>query len=150
MKLSEQIQADMKTAMRNKEQAKLRALRAVKSAMLLASTEKNASQEQDDDAIVKIIQKLVKQRKESLTVYEDQKREDLAQEEREELELLESYLPEQMSEEAIEAAVKSIIDRTGASGKSDMGRVMGMAMKELAGKADGKIISQKAAQLLGS
>jgi len=141
MSLEQQINDDIKAAMLSKDKKKLDALRAVKSAILLAKTDKGSSGEVAADAEMKILQKLVKQRKDSAELYTSQGREDLAEDEIFQLEVIEKYLPEQMSEEEIRSAVEEIITATGASSMKDMGKVMGMASKKLAGKADNKLIS---------
>jgi uncharacterized protein YqeY len=142
------IQEDLKAAMRNKNQAALRALRAVKSAVLLAKTEKGGGAEISDEDGIKIIQKLVKQRNESIDIYKKQNRVELAQDEIDEVDVLETYLPKQLTSDEVEELVKAIIAKTGAQTKADMGKVMGMAMKEAAGRADGKAISAAAGKLL--
>jgi uncharacterized protein YqeY len=142
------IQEDLKAAMRNKNQAALRALRAVKSAVLLAKTEKGGGAEISDEDGIKIIQKLVKQRNESIDIYKKQNRVELAQDEIDEVDVLEAYLPKQLTSDEVEELVKAIIAKTGAQTKADMGKVMGMAMKEAAGRADGKAISAAAGKLL--
>ena len=147
MALAQQIQQDMKEAMRQKDQAALRALRAIKSAILLAQTD-GSSKELDQDAEIKLLQKLVKQRRDSIAVYEEQGRDDLASDEKEELAVIEKYLPEAMSEEELEALAASIIEKTGASGKADMGKVMGLLGKEVAGRADGKTMAAVVGRLL--
>jgi len=147
MALSEKINEELKIAMKARDQGRLRALRSIKSAILLASTQ-DKSKDLDQDAELEILQKLAKQRKESLETYEQQGREDLASEEREELEVIESFLPEQMSEEEIKAEVRKIIDQTGASQTSDLGKVMGQATKILKGKADNKIVARVAREML--
>ena len=134
--------------MRAKQQAALRALRAVKSAVLLAKSEVGGGEEISDDAGIKIVQKLVKQRNDSVRIYQEQNREDLAKDELEEIAVLESYLPQQLSNEELENLVKAIIEKVGASSKADMGKVMGIAMKEAAGRADGKAISATASKFL--
>lgn len=148
MSLLEQINADMKSAMKAKEKEKLQAIRSVKTAFTLEMTKTGAS-ELDDDAAVKLIQKLVKQRKDSAETFKAGGREDLAEKEEMELGFLEVYLPAQLSDEELTAAVQAIVTKTGASSMKDMGKVMGMASKELAGKSDGKAISAKVKQLLG-
>ena len=132
---------EMKAAMRAKDSNKLEALRAVKSAILLAQTDAAGRDGLSQDEELKLLQKLVKQRKESAAIYKEQGREDLAQPELDQAAVIEDFLPEQMSEEEIEKEVDRIIDQTGASGMQDMGKVMGMASQELAGRADGKTIS---------
>ena len=141
MSLSAQVMSKMKEAMKAKDQNALTSLRAIKSAILLAQTETGSKEELSEDQELKILQKLVKQRKESAIVYKEQGREDLAQPELDQVHVIEQFLPEQMSEEDIAKAVEDIIAKTGASSMSDMGKVMGMASSQLAGKADGKTIS---------
>jgi uncharacterized protein YqeY len=148
MSLKEQIEADIKKAMLEKNKDDLRALRAIKSMILLAQTEKGASESLSADAEMKILQKAAKQRQDSLEIYRQQKRDDLADVEQAELDVIKRYLPEQMSEEQLTSTIKEIIAKVGASSMKDMGKVMGMASKELAGKADGKTISQVVKQLL--
>lgn len=131
----------MKTAMKAKDRDKLEALRSVKSAILLANTESSSKDGLSEEEELKLLQKLVKQRKESAQIYKEQGREDLAADEMKQAAVIEEFLPEQMSEEEIEAKVDEIIARTGASSMQDMGKVMGAATGELAGKADGKTIS---------
>ncbi|AVI51225.1 glutamyl-tRNA amidotransferase [Pukyongia salina] len=141
MSLQEQIMDAMKVAMKDKNQVALQALRSVKSAILLAQTETGAKGELSEDEEIKILQKLVKQRKDSASIYTQQGREDLAAPEIAEAEVIEQFLPEQMSDEEVAAVVEEIIRKTGADSMKDMGKVMGMANKELAGRADGKTIS---------
>lgn len=150
MSLQETINNDIKSAMKNKAEAELRALRGVKSAILLAQTEKGAGGEVSGEKEIQILQKLVKQRKESLDIYEQQGREDLASVEREEIAIIERYLPAQMGEDELRKVLQDIISATGASGMADMGKVMGSATKQLAGKADGKSISALVRELLAS
>ncbi|WDF56825.1 GatB/YqeY domain-containing protein [Mucilaginibacter sp. KACC 22063] len=148
MSLSTQINEDIKKAMLARDEKSLRGLRAIKSALLLAKTEKGASEEISEETEVKVLQKLVKQRKESADIYKTQNRDDLYQIEIEEQQIIESYLPKQMSRGEIETYLKDVITRTGATSVKDMGKVMGTANKELAGKADGKTISEVVKQLL--
>ena len=131
----------MKESMKSKDQTSLRALRAIKSAIILQKTQKGSSEEISNDDELKILQKLVKQRKDSADIYQDQDRMDLAQPELDEIKIIEQFLPEAMSEEEIENEVKKVIDETGAEGMKDMGKVMGIVTKKLMGKADGKTIS---------
>ncbi len=138
----------MKAAMRAKNKTKLETLRAIKSAILMAKTEKGAQEELTDDQEMKLLQKLAKQRKDSLEIYEKEGREDLAKDEREQLAVIEEFLPKQMSDEELEDYLKELIVRVDAKGPQDMGKVMGMASKELAGKADGKRISGKVRTIL--
>ncbi|MEQ8241209.1 MAG: GatB/YqeY domain-containing protein [Cyclobacteriaceae bacterium] len=148
MSLKTEIEAQIKQAMLNKEKTRLTALRSIKSLILLAETEKGAKEEITEEAELKLVTKAAKQRKDSLEIYKEQGREDLAMVEQAELEVIEEFLPKQLSDEEIKQEVQKVIDETGASGPQDMGKVMGMATKKLAGKADGKIISQMARQLL--
>lgn len=141
MNLQEKVMTELKAAMRAKDTNKLEALRAVKSAILLAQTSGSGKDGLSEDEELKLLQKLVKQRRESAAIYLEQGREDLAQPELDQAEVIEKFLPEQMSEAEIEAKVDEIILATGAGGMKDMGKVMGMASKDLAGKADGKTIS---------
>lgn len=149
MSLTTQIDQDIKQAMLAKQADRLRGLRAIKSALLLAKTEKGVSEEITPETETKVLQKLVKQRKESADIYKTQNRDDLYQVEIEELEVIEAYLPKQMSREEVEAYLKDLIARVGATSVKDMGKVMGTANKELAGKADGRTISEVVKILLG-
>ena len=148
MELEKQIQADIVSAMKAKETVRLAALRGIKAAILLAKTSEGANGEISDADIVKIIGKLVKQRKESAGIYTQQGRPELAENELAEAAAMEVYLPKQLSE-AVEAELQKIIAETGASKMSDMGKVMGVATKRLAGQADGKLISTLVKKLLG-
>ena len=148
MTLEEKINSDLKTAMKAKDQVSLRGIRAVKSAIMLLKTD-GSGNELNDESEIKLLQKLVKQRKDSLEIYEKQSREDLAVKEREEIEVIEKYLPKQLDASELEGILKNIISQTGAESMKDMGKVMGMASKQLAGKADGKTISTVVKQLLG-
>jgi uncharacterized protein YqeY len=150
MSLTDTINNDIKTAMKSKDDAALRALRGIKSALLLAKTEKGAADTISEEKEIQILQKLVKQRKESLEIYIQQGRKDLADAESEEIAVIERYLPAPMSEEELRAALARIIADTGASGPGDMGKVMGAATQQLAGKADGKTISAIVRTLLQS
>ncbi|WP_159951938.1 GatB/YqeY domain-containing protein [Polaribacter septentrionalilitoris] len=141
MSLQKQVMDKMKEAMKAKDTVALQALRAVKSAFLLAKTETGAGEDLTADQELKIIQKQVKQRKDSADVFLKQGREDLANPELEEIAVLEQFLPEALTEEEIEGVVIATIDDLGASGMKDMGKVMGVVSKELAGQADGKTIS---------
>ncbi|MDN3547555.1 GatB/YqeY domain-containing protein [Mucilaginibacter aquaedulcis] len=149
MSLITQIDQDIKLAMLAKQADRLRGLRAIKSALLLAKTEKGAAEELTPEAEIKVLQKLIKQRKESADIYRTQNREDLYEIEMEEMKVIEPYLPQQMTRFEIEGYLQELISRIGATSTSDMGRVMGAANKELAGKADGKTISEVVRQLLG-
>lgn len=147
MSLESKIQSDLKEAMKAKDQAAMRSLRAIKSAILLFQTS-GEGKELDEAAEIKMLQKLVKQRQESLEIYEKQGRDDLARTEREEIEVIKKYLPEQLSEEKLKEIISGIVSETGASSMKDMGRVMGMANQKLAGKADGKTIAGIVKELL--
>ena len=147
MSLETRIMTDLKAAMKAKDKAAMRGIRAIKSAILLAKTD-GSGNEITEDQEIKMLQKLVKQRRDSLQIYMDQGREDLATVEKEEIEVIERYLPEHLSAEELVARLKGIIEQLGASSMKDMGKVMGMASKELAGSADGKAISAKVKQLL--
>ncbi|EDP98029.1 GatB/YqeY domain-containing protein [Kordia algicida OT-1] len=140
MRLQQDIMMAMKAAMKAKDQTALRALRAVKSELLLAKTSGNSDELSEEDEI-KLLQKLVKQRKDSAAIFLEQGRKDLALPEIDEAEVISEFLPEQLSEEEIEKVVVMTIDNIGASGMKDMGKVMGIVSKELAGQADGKTIS---------
>lgn len=148
MSLLEKIDQDVKKAMLAKEKEKLEALRAVKSALLLQKTEKGGGNTIDEDAEIKILKRLVKQRKEAAELYVQQNRKDLAEVEETQAEIINSYLPEQLSEEDIRKVVKELIEKLGASSMKDMGKVMGAASKELAGKADNKLVSDIVKDLL--
>ncbi len=150
MSLEQKINNDIKAAMIAKEKRTLEALRAVKAALLLAKTEKGSDGDVAEDTGNKILQKLVKQRRDSAELYETQGRNDLAEEEQFQLSVIEKYLPEQLDESAIEGIVERIIEETGAQSMKDMGRVMGIAAKELAGKADNKVISGIVRKKLGN
>jgi uncharacterized protein len=141
MSLQKQIMEEMKMAMKAKDTIALQALRAVKSAFLLARTESGAAEELTEEQEMKIVQKQVKQRKDSAAIFIAQGRQDLADPELKEIAVLEQFLPEALSEEKIEAVVIATIAQVGAAGMKDMGKVMGIVSKELAGQADGKIIS---------
>ena len=147
--LINQIDQDIKQAMLAKQPERLRALRAIKAALLLAKTEKGAAEDLSPEAEIKVLQKLVKQRKESADIYKAQNREDLFKIEMEEMKVIEPYLPQQMSRFEIEGYLQELISRVGATSVSDMGKVMGIANKELAGQADGRTISEVVKQLLG-
>jgi uncharacterized protein len=148
MSLTDKINEDLKNAMRSKDEAALRALRSIKSALLLAKTEKGSSEEVTEDQEMKILQRLAKQRRESIDIYTTQNRDDLKQSEEQELKIIENYLPKQLSEEEVRAEIKKIIEETGAKSAAEVGKVMPLAMKQLGGKADGKMISTIARELL--
>jgi uncharacterized protein YqeY len=149
MSLINQIDQDIKQAMLARQADRLRGLRAIKSALLLARTEKGAAEDLTKEAEIKVLQKLVKQRKESAEIYKAQNREDLYNVEMEEMKVIEPYLPQQMTRFEIEGYVQELIARTGATSVADMGKIMGIANKELAGQADGRTISEVVKQLLG-
>lgn len=146
MSLEEKINADLKAAMLAKQEATVRGLRAVKQAILLAKTSGGGTISSEEE--IKMLQKLVKQRKESVEIYNQQNRPDLAQPELEEIAVIEKYLPQQLSEAEIRAELTEIIASSGAKGPSDMGKVMGAASKKFAGRADNKIVSQLVKDLL--
>jgi uncharacterized protein YqeY len=148
MSLEQKIMGELKTAMLAKDEKALRSLRAIKAAILLAKTSEGAGGELKEEDETKLLQKLVKQRKDSLEIYQQQNRTDLAQKEQEEIEIIEKFLPKQLSAEELKAAVSKIIADVGASSPADMGKVMGVATKQLAGKADGKTISSLVKELL--
>lgn len=148
MSLELQINAGIKTAMLAKNEPELRGLRAIKAAVLLVKTSEGGSGELSEADELKLLQKMAKQRKDSLEIFRQQNREDLAKKEEEELAIIARYLPQQMSESELREAVGRIIAETGASTPSDMGKVMGAATKQLAGKADGKAISAIVKELL--
>ncbi len=150
MSLKQQIDTDIKNAMKAKNKDELQALRSVKSMILIAESEKGAEENLSQDAEMKLLMKAAKQRKESADTYKENGRDELASAELLELEVIERYLPKQMSEEELKQQLQKIIDKVGASGPQDMGKVMGVATKELAGKADGKMISQLVKQILTS
>lgn len=150
MELENRINADIKQAMIAKQSQKLEALRGIKAAILLAKTSKEAAgNELPEEAGLKLLQKLVKQRQESAEIYSSNGRIDLAEEELFQASVIENYLPKQLSEEEIRAGLQKIILETGANGIKDMGRVMGLASKEFAGKADNKVIADLVKKILG-
>ena len=148
MGLEQKIMAELKTAMLAKDEKTVRSLRAVKAAIILAKTAGGAGGELKEDDENKLLQKLVKQRKDSLEIFEQQNRTDLAQKEREEIEVIERFLPKQLSVDDLKRELAVIIAETGASSPADMGKVMGIATKKLAGKTDGKAISAAVKELL--
>ena len=141
MSLQNKVMEQLKNAMKAKDTVALESLRAIKSAILLAQTESGAKEELAESEELKLLQKLVKQRKDSAAVYIEQGRDDLAQPELAQVAVIEQFLPEALSEEEIEKVVVMTIDSIGAEGMKDMGKVMGIVSKELAGRADGKTIS---------
>lgn len=148
MSLEQKIMTELKAAMLAKDEAALRSLRAVKAAILLAKTSEGGGGELKEDDEIKLLQKLVKSRKDSLEIYQQQNRPDLAKKEEEEIAVIEKFLPKQLTPEEIKIALAAIIAETGASSPADMGKVMGVATKQLAGKADGKTISALVKELL--
>ena len=148
MNLEQKVMADLKTAMLAKDEKGLRGLRAIKAAIILAKTAEGANGELKEDDEVKLLQKLIKQRKDSLEIYEQQKRADLAQKEQEEIQIIEKFLPKQLSADELKIVISKIIADVGASSPADMGKVMSAATKQLAGKADGKTISSVVKELL--
>ncbi|SMG24570.1 hypothetical protein SAMN05661096_01464 [Marivirga sericea] len=150
MSLKQQIDSDIKNAMKAKNKEELQALRSIKSMILMAESEKGAEDNLSEDAEMKLLMKAAKQRKESAETYKENGRDELAEAELLELKVIEKYLPKQMSEEELKSELQGIITKIGAAGPQDMGKVMGIATKELAGKADGKMISQLVKQILTS
>lgn len=147
MSLEAKLMTDLKTAMKAKDQAAMRSIRAVKAAILLAKTD-GSGKELDEAAEIKLVQKLIKQRQESLDIYTKQGRDDLAVVEKEEIAVLQKYLPAQLSEDELIPIIKDIIAQTGASSMKDMGKVMGLTTQKLAGQADGKTVSGLVKKLL--
>ena len=148
MSLETNVMGQMKDAMKAKDEALLRGLRAIKAEIIKAKTEPGANGEISEDTEMKLLQKLVKSRKDSLDIYQKQNRPDLAQKESEEIAVIEKFLPQQMSEDELKMSITAIIAEIGASGPQDMGKVMGAASKQLAGKAEGKAISAVVKDLL--
>jgi uncharacterized protein YqeY len=148
MALEQKVMADLKTAMLAKDEGALRGLRAIKAAIIIAKTSEGAGGELKEEDETKLLQKLVKQRKDSLEIYQQQNRADLAKKEEEEIVVIEKFLPKQLDEAALKAALAKIIAETGAASPADIGKVMGVATKQLAGQADGKTISAVAKELL--
>ena len=142
MNFQDQLNLKLKAAMREKNKVALESLRAIKSAILLLQTQSGAKENPDDSEITKLLQKLVKQRKESASIFRDQGRVDLAESEEAQIEVISQFLPEQLSVEEVEKVVYEVIHSVGASSMKEMGKVMGMANKKLAGKTDGKLIAQ--------
>ena len=148
MALEQKVMGELKTAMLAKNEGALRGLRAIKAAIIIAKTSEGAGGELKEEDETKLLQKLVKQRKDSLAIYQEQKRPDLAKKEEEEIAVIEKFLPQQLDEAALRTILSRIIAETGASTPADMGKVMGIATKELAGQADGKTIGAVAKELL--
>lgn len=150
MALENQVMDQLKQAMRDKDEVALRTLRAIKAAILVEKTAAGAKGELTEADELKLLQKLAKQRKDSLEIFRTQQREDLAVKEEEEIAVIEKFLPQQLAAEELEAKIKEIIAATGASSPADMGKVMGVASKQLAGQAEGKLISEAVKKLLAS
>jgi len=148
MSLESKILPDLKAAMKSKDQAALRAIRAIKASILLFKTN-GSGKELDEAGEIKMVQKLIKQRQDSLDIFNKQGRDDLAMIEKEEIEVLQRYLPKQLSADELKPIIQKIISDTGATGMKDMGKVMGIATKQLAGQADGKTVSGLVRELLG-
>ena len=142
MNFQDQLNSKLKSAMREKNKVALESLRAIKSAILLLQTQSGAKETPDDNEITKLLQKLVKQRKESASIYREQGRVDLAEPEEAQISIISQFLPEQLSSEEVEKVIDEVIQLVGATTMKDMGKVMGMANKKMAGKADGKIIAE--------
>ena len=142
MNFQDQLNSKLKAAMREKNKVALESLRAIKSAILLLQTQSGAKETPDDNEITKLLQKLVKQRKESASIYREQGRVDLAEPEEAQIEIISQFLPEQLSAEEVEKVIDEVIQSVGATTMKEMGKVMGMANKQLAGKADGKLIAE--------
>ena len=149
MILEEKVMAEMKEAMKSKNEAALRSLRAIKAEIIKAKTEPDANGQLTEENAGKMLQKMVKQRRDALAIFREQNREDLASKEQEEIDVIEKFLPKQLSEEELKTALQTIIAETGASSAADLGKVMGVATKKLAGQADGKAISAQVKALLG-
>ncbi len=148
MSLISKIDAEIKQAMLQKQEARLRGLRAIKAALLLAKTEKGASEELSEEAEVKAVQKQIKQRKDSIEIYKQQNREDLAKIEEEEVAVMEEFLPKQLSAEELRAAIQELVNSLGVTDIKEMGKVIGAANKALAGKSDGKSLAEMVKQVL--
>lgn len=148
MSLEAKVMEELKTAMRAKDEAALRSLRAIKAAIIIEKTAEGANGVITEATETKMLQKLAKQRRDSIEIFEKQNRQDLAIKEKEELAIIERFLPKQMSADELQAELRAIIDQVGAKTPADMGKVMGVATKQLAGKADGKVISETVKQLL--
>ena len=148
MSLEQKIMGELKTAMLAKDEKTVRSLRAIKAAILLAKTAEGGTGEIKEEDEIKMLQKMVKQRKDSLEIYQQQNRADLADKEKEEIEVIEKFLPKQLSTEELKVDLEKIIQQVGATSPADMGKVMGVATKQFAGKADGKTISTLVKELL--
>ena len=149
MNFQDQLNSKLKAAMREKNKVALESLRAIKSAILLLQTQSGAKETPDDAEITKLLQKLVKQRKESASIFREQGRVDLAEPEEAQIEIISQFLPEQLSSEQVEKVIDEVIQSVGATTMKEMGKVMGMANKQLAGKADGKLIAEIVKKRLG-
>ena len=149
MSFQDELNTKLKEAMREKNTVALESLRAIKSAILLLQTQSGAKETPDDSEITKLLQKLVKQRKESASIFREQGRDDLAEPEEAQIEVISQFLPEQLSESAVEKVIDEVIATVGATTMKDMGKVMGMANKKLAGQADGKLIAEIVKKRLG-
>jgi len=149
MSLQQNLMVKIKEAMKSKDKIALESLRAIKSEILLAQTKSGGAEELTEDEEIKLLQKLVKQRKDSAVLYKEQGRDDLAEPELAQVEIIAQFLPEQLDQDALNKIIADIISKVGATSMKDMGKVMGMASKQLAGKADGKAISIAVKQLLG-
>jgi uncharacterized protein YqeY len=149
MRLEEKIMAEMKEAMKSKNEPVLRSLRAIKAEIIKAKTEPGAGGELDEATELKFLQRMMKQRKDAFDIFQQQGRADLSQKEQEEMDVIARFLPQQLTEAELRSAIQSIITEVGASSAGDMGKVMGVATKQLAGKADGKAISALVKELLG-
>ncbi|HKG69535.1 MAG TPA: GatB/YqeY domain-containing protein [Segetibacter sp.] len=148
MALEQKVMAEMKDAMKSKNEAALRGLRAIKAAIIIAKTSEGAGGELKEEDETKLLQKLVKQRRDSLEIFKKQNREDLAQKEQEEISIIERFLPKQMTAEELKSPLSELISQLGATSPADMGKVMAAATKQFAGKADGKVISAAVKELL--
>jgi uncharacterized protein YqeY len=149
MSFQDELNTKLKEAMREKNTVALESLRAIKSAILLLQTQSGAKETPDDSEITKLLQKLVKQRKESASIFREQGRDDLAEPEEAQIEVISQFLPEQLSVSAVEKVIDGVIEKVGATTMKDIGKVMGMANKQLAGQADGKLIAEIVKKRLG-
>lgn len=148
MAILQNIESEIKQALKNKQKERLEALRSVKTALWKAKTEKAANEQLSEEEEIQVLQKQLKQRKESAEIYEQQNRDELAEAERKEAEVIQEFLPQPMSDEELTEAVREIIDEAGATSMKDMGKVMGIANRRLAGKAEGKVIADKVKSML--
>jgi uncharacterized protein len=150
MSLETKVMDAMKDAMRSKDEGALRGIRAIKAAIILAKTEKGSTGEVNEEQEMKLLQKLVKQRKEAMEIFQKENRNDLAKKEADEIAVIEKFLPQQMSQDELRSELKKIIETTGAKTPQDMGKIMGVASKQFAGRADGKAISEIVRELLAN